>query len=346
MTDPRILVGIDGGSTKTMVVAARADGSVLGAARVLQGTDIYAVPVAAAVATWSGAIDQAIGSAIDPTRRPHDIVPVFSLAGADWPEDVALIERHVRERWSAAVVVNDAIGALRGAIPEGPGVVVVCGTGTATGARGPDGRTWHSGFWQEAQGARELGERALRTVYGAELGIEPATTLTERILESSGERDVESLLRHATGREVPGRRDPATYASILLDAADAGDPTAAAIVERHGMKLGRTAAASARRVGIGPSEPFHLALTGGVLQHPSVLLRDAITRAVVLEAPGAIIVEPSLAPAGGALLLAFDAAHLHSGPDVRNRIGVGMQAVDLSDPRAAPAPSSPGPTPD
>ena len=39
--------------------------------------------------------------------------------------------------WAEAdSVVNDAIGALHGAVPDGPAVVVSIGTGAATGARG------------------------------------------------------------------------------------------------------------------------------------------------------------------------------------------------------------------
>ena len=67
------------------------------------------------------------------------------------------------------VIVNDAMGALRAGSPDGTGVVVACGTGAAVGARHPDGRIWHSSFWQEVQGADELSLSALRAVYRAEL---------------------------------------------------------------------------------------------------------------------------------------------------------------------------------
>ena len=66
------------------------------------------------------------------------------------------------------VIVNDAMGALRAGSPDSTSVVVACGTGTAVGARHPDGRIWHSSFWQEVQGADELSLPALRAVYRAD----------------------------------------------------------------------------------------------------------------------------------------------------------------------------------
>jgi len=335
---PPILLGVDGGNTKTIAVAAEPDGTIIGTARVVRGSDIHAVPVDTAIGVYDGATAEALRQADAAPRagsRPASdprIVAAFSLAGADWPEDVALLSSRLTRRWPGAVVVNDAIGALRAAVPTGAGVVVVCGTGTATGARGPDGRTWHSGFWQEVQGGHELGVRTLQAIYRAELGIDAPTRLTGAVLAATGEPDVEALLHHATGREVVDRRDPAVLAPVLLEVADAGDAAAVAIVERHGTALGRMAVAAARRVGIGPDDPFDLALAGGVLRGRRGRFRDAIVAAVVAAAPATRVVEPALEPAAGALLLAFDAAGFETGPDVvaRVRDGLGVELFDTA----------------
>ncbi|HEY8439077.1 MAG TPA: BadF/BadG/BcrA/BcrD ATPase family protein [Candidatus Limnocylindrales bacterium] len=319
-----VLLGVDGGNTKTIAVAAAPDGTVLGTGRVVRGSDIHAVPVDAALGVYDEATSLALAEvAVDRSQ----VVAAFSLAGADWPEDVALLTNRLAERWPRASVVNDAIGALRAAIPSGPGVVVVAGTGTATGARGADGRTWHSGFWQEVQGARELGVRAVQAVVRAELGIDPPTALTDAVLRVTGERDIEALLHHASGRDVVDRRDPAVLAPALLASADAGDRTAIEIVDRHGTALGRMAVAAARRVGLRPSDAFSLALTGGVLrQHPG-RLRAAIIAAVSAEAPRVVVVEPAQEPVAGALLLAFDTAGIPVDTPVVERIEDGLRSA-------------------
>jgi N-acetylglucosamine kinase-like BadF-type ATPase len=324
-----LLLGIDGGNTKTIALLATPGGTVVGTGRIDRNGDVYKVGIERATEVHREAADLALSAAGVDSSRP--ITAVLSSAGADWPEDIEELRAAHAMRWPGVTVVNDALGALRAAVPDGPGVVIVCGTGTATGARGPDGATWHSSFWQEPQGAHELGVRTLQAVYRAELGIDPPTMLTARVLRATGEPSVEALLHHATGRHVAARRDPAVVAWVLLDAADEGDDAARGIVARHGASLGATAVAAARKVGIDRASPFDLALAGGVFRHPASALRAAIADAVREAAPRVRVTAPELEPAAGALLLAFDAAGLPAGPRVRARIAEALGAVDLFD---------------
>ena len=162
MTAPRVL-GVDGGNTKTLAVVADADGRVIGTGRAGCG-DIYgaespdaalrAIADAVAAALGAGSVDAA----------------VFSLAGADWPEDFEMLERELRARLGlpgVVVVVNDALGALRSGSPDWTGMSVVSGTHNAIGARHPDGRVFHLGWWPDGGGARDLGSGGLRAVYRA-----------------------------------------------------------------------------------------------------------------------------------------------------------------------------------
>ena len=310
-----VLLGVDGGNTKTIALVARADGTVVGAGRVTECADPYAVGLDRAVTVILEAANEALTQAAGPPVG----AAAFSLAGADWPEDVADLGGALRIYWPDALVVNDGIGALRAAVPEGPGVVIALGTGAATAARGTDGRTWHSSFWQEPQGARELGVRALQAVYRAELGIEQPTALTERVLARLGEETVEAVLYRATRRGPARWREPAALAGLVLDAAEEGDPAAFAIVHEQGLSLGRTALAAARKVGIDGLQ-FPVALCGGVLRHRGSVLEEALLSAIRSGAPGAWPVRPPLEPAAGALLLAFDRAAITVGGEVGERL--------------------------
>jgi len=324
-----LLLGVDGGNTKTIALVARSDGTIVGAARSLRGSDIHAVAVDQAIDVIEGVAASALADAA--SEGAEVCASAFSLAGADWPEDIELLERRLRVRRPDAVIVNDAIGALRATIPHGPGVVIVCGTGTATGARGPDGTTWHTSFWQLPQGARELGIRALHAVYRAGLGTDRATILTERLLAAAGFADVEALLHHGTARSVISRPDAATYASVLLDAAEDGDAVARDIVRAHGVELAKTAVAAGRRVGIERDAAMALALTGGVLRHAGHVLRDSISAAVRERQPAVSIASPTLEPAAGALLLAFDAAGFEVDAEIEARLKASLPPVDLFD---------------
>jgi N-acetylglucosamine kinase-like BadF-type ATPase len=305
----------------------------VGAARVLGCADIYAVGREAALEVVWAAVDEALASAGDaPVRQA-----AFSMAGADWPEDHDLLRDALAGRFRDPVVVNDALGALRAAIPTGPGVVVAGGTGTATGARGPDGQTWHTSFWQEPQGAHELAQKALLAVYRAELGIGPATALTAAILEATGAPDVETVL-HRQSRRVDRWRAIDALAPVLLDTAASGDAVALALVQEHGASLGRTAVAAARRVGIG-AEPFDLALAGGLFRHPATDLGTAVADAVREALPAVHVIRPDLEPAAGALLLAFDAAGIEVEDGVAARLHETMPAARLFDTRMDRPPS-------
>src|SRR5919201_1983396 len=147
-------------------------------------------------------------------------------------------------------VVNDGIGALWAGAIRGPAVSVVCGTGAAVGARGSDGRLWHSSFWQTAQGARDLGRRAWFAVIRSELAIDPRTTLRDRVLEIGDARDVAMLLERYTRRE---RRESPPYerfTEALVAEAAQGDAVAAAVLREHATVLGDYALAATRQVGI------------------------------------------------------------------------------------------------
>lgn len=304
------VLGVDGGSTKTVALVARPDGTIVGAGRG-GGSNIYAIPPETAFAHVDEAVAAALGAAgIGPGALAAG---AFSMSGADWPEDFELFRAHVaRRRYGrTVVVVNDGVGGLAAGLaglPERHGVAVICGSGVATAARGPDGRVWHSSFWQDfgPGGSFHLGHLTLRTVFRAEVGVEPPTALTARVLEHFGESSVEDVLHRLTARAA-APVNVGALARLLLDEAERGDQTARRLVRRHGQALGDYALVAARQVGIA-AMPYPLVLAGGVLRHPARLLATALVERVRRASPAVWPVEGRLEPAAGALLLAFEAA--------------------------------------
>jgi N-acetylglucosamine kinase-like BadF-type ATPase len=345
VTGEGLLLGVDGGNTKTIALLACRDGTVVGAGRAFGCADIHATTVEAALAVVGQAVARAEEAIVNADAREdagiRHVRAAFSMAGADWPEDHDELRGALGVRWPAPVVVNDAIGGLRAGIPEGPGVIVVVGTGAATGARGPDGSTWHSSFWQDAQGAQDLGLAALRAIYRAELGVGPPTSLTRRILGALDAPDVEAVL-HRQARRAPTRwRGAHTLAPVLLDAAEDGDAVATDIVRSQGVALGAWALGASRRVGIDPAEPFAVALAGGLFRHRGSMLRDAVLATIAAGAPGARPTTPAFEPVHGALLLAFDAAGIPVDDGVLARLQATLPGDGLFDTRL-PAGSAEG----
>lgn len=299
-------LGVDGGASKAIAVVATAEGDIIGAARQLGTADIYAPGgETEPIDLVAGVIDEALAQAH--SHRSDVAHAVLSLAGADWPEDFAYHE----ESWSRfgfggpAVVINDAIGALVGAVPAGPAVVVAIGTGAATGARGSDDAQWHSSFWQLTQGAAELATRTLDATVRAELGIGPPTALRGAILEMAGAETVENALHQFKAR----RRQPLPAGAVvraLFAAARAADPVATRLLEDHGSGLGEVAATAARRVSIA-AIPFALSFTGGLARAGAeTLVRSAVAE---VESSGLAprVVPPRWEAAIGALVVGFQA---------------------------------------
>jgi N-acetylglucosamine kinase-like BadF-type ATPase len=310
-SEDRFVVGVDGGNSKTQALVARRDGTVIGSSRVAGCADIYqAASVEAALDVVSRAVDEAL--AAGNAGRSSLAVGAFSMAGADWPEDGALLESELRDRGLGRelVVVNDAIGALWAGLPDGFGVVVACGTGTATGSRGPRGE-WHSSFWQGAQGANDLARQALQAAYRSELGIEEASSLVIRLPEALAMPDLGTVLHAMTARGVDRPRID-RLAEVVLDEAERGDGPARRVVRSHGRDLGDYALAAARRTGTDLRDSFTLVLTGGVFGHPGRELRDAVVSRVRELAPNVQVSPTSHVPVVGALRLALRAAGIRS----------------------------------
>jgi N-acetylglucosamine kinase-like BadF-type ATPase len=326
------VLAVDGGNTKTIAAVAGADGVTRGIGHA-GCSDIYNAPTpergidemeaaARQALAAAGVAGDAIGAA------------AFSLAGADWPEDFALLESGLRDRLGLAatpLVVNDALGALRTGSPDWTGVAVVSGTYNAVGARNSGGDVFHLGFWPDGAGGRHIGRSGLDAVYRAALGIAPATAMTEPALALYGVRDAIALLHEFTRRGGLGDSEHDRLAPVLLDVADGGDPVAQAIVEDAGRVLGKQARASAAQVGL-PLDGTRVVLTGGVFEHPT----DRLAAATMAELPGAVPVRHGPPPIAGALLLAFDRLGLAVDASA---VAAGLPATDGRSARWAASPS-------
>ena len=165
-----LFLGVDAGGTKTVALLSDATGRIVGSGRSGPCNIYDAVPKALE------ALDSAVGQALTGANASLSQVAAtcLSATGADWPEDFALLETCLDRRGYRRVrVVNDAMGALRAGSADGTGVVVVCGTSAGIGAKSASGLEWHSSFWQEPEGAEQLGRAALRAVDRSELGLDP-----------------------------------------------------------------------------------------------------------------------------------------------------------------------------
>lgn len=315
-TQPRFVVGVDGGGTKTIAVIADDQGQVLGYGRA-GNCDIYVN--AHAVDEVELAVSRACAAANITTADLS--AAAFSLCGCDWPEDFSYWDETLRQRGLGGNmrIVNDAVGALSSDVPDGNAIVIICGTGAAIGSRNEKGDVWHSSFWQLRQGGSEMSHAALQLLYRAELGIDPPTSLTEPALRYFRMESVEHLLHTFTGRYQTQPNYVAGLMPLIFHAADGGDAATRKLLEDYGTAYAEIAIAAARKVDI-VGKPINLLLAGGVFRHPSPLLRNRIVEELHAAMPQITVVPSRSEPIKGAVTIALQMLDVSVDADVEHRL--------------------------
>lgn len=319
------VVGVDGGTTKTVALVADMRGRILAAARGggsnWTGEDVE-IPMTVVVETVRQALDQAgvlADAAADAAANAVE-VGVFTLAGADWPEDHTRREDFLSRAGIArrVIVKNDAFGGMRAGLTRPYGMVLAVGTGMNAAVITPDGEEWAFGYYETFGGASTIARDAFDAVLRAETGRGQPTSLTRVVLERLGFPTVEAMLRAYVLRKI----EVGQFYSItplVFEQALAGDPVAVAIIVRQGKGLAEYITAMARRFHMTRLE-FEVVLAGSVFKGVGPLLVDTLTQEIHQVAPYARIVRARFEPAVGSVLLAYDALKLPVDEEVYARL--------------------------
>jgi N-acetylglucosamine kinase-like BadF-type ATPase len=298
------VVGVDGGTTKTIALVADDQGCILAAARGggsnWTGEDV-AIPMKVVVDTVREATGQAGLTAEQIT------LGVFTLAGADWPEDHTRRAAYLSKAGivKRVLVKNDSFGGMRAGLRKPYGMVLAAGTGMNAAVITPQGTEWAFGYYETFGGAGTLAHDAFAAVLRAEDGRGQPTLLTQMMLDHMGYPTVEALLRASVLHQVDFGKFYA-FAPLVFEAALKGDPIAEELIVRQGKGLAEYATAMARRFNLCEIE-FDIVLAGSLFKGVGPLLIDTLTQDVHQVAPRAHIVRARFEPAVGAVLLAYDA---------------------------------------
>lgn len=274
-----MVLGIDGGGTKTAAWLAEVDAA--GSLNVLgRGAAGASNPLAVGLETARqhlaeavAAVRQDAGAGSAPVA-----VAVLALAGTgradmaaavvEWAQHVQLAER--------IELVHDADAVLAGGTPDGLGVALIAGTGSAAIAVTADRVRHVCGGWGfrfgDEGGGYWLGREALAAVARASDGRDAPTELTDLVLAHfrlREPRDVNSVLAAAKSE----RTLVADLAPLAVRAAEAGDAAAGRLLDRAADHLAELIVAAARQANF--ASGFPLALAGGVVCRSSAL-RDRL----------------------------------------------------------------------
>lgn len=266
-----LILGIDGGGTKTTALLADPHGNVIARATA-GGSNYHAIGAEAAFA----ALDSALRRLLDQHADAELRAVCLGLAGVDRPADRAQVEA-----WAAralpgvrVTLVNDAELLLAAGTPEGWGVGVIGGTGSIALGRAPDGRSARAGGWGYRLGDEgsgyAVGRAALHAVARAADGRGAPTALTPAILAHWSLPQPDALIQHVYAAHTT-RREIAELAEVVVRVAERGDEVAGEIVREAGRELALAAHAVVRQLDLAGSVPC--ALGGGVLVHAESITR-------------------------------------------------------------------------
>lgn len=295
-----IVVGVDGGGSKTRVIVADEHGTELAS---VEGAGSAVRPGESdrSADVIAGLVRDALHAA-----SLRNVVPkVLCIGVAGVGRDVerqalwqALASREIAEE---VVVHPDAAIALDDAFGEGPGILLIAGTGSIAFGRGPSGAQARCGGWGpvfgDEGGGGWIGRRALSVVTAASDGREPETALTGAVLTATQVTAATELIPWAASA-TPA--DFATLAPIVLATADAGDLRANAIVSMAVEELVLHVRTLARRLFGDERAASPVALAGGMLTRGAPL-RRRVEQRLKTAVPGAQVRAEEVVPARGAV---------------------------------------------
>ena len=207
------VLGIDAGGTKTVCLVADEQGHVLASAR---------GPGANLPSLGELEVEKVLHEVMEQAMLGQSGVPAvicLGIAGVDRAEDAAIIRSIMRRIGNKApvLVVNDALIALEAGAGDGPGIVVIAGTGSICYGRNERGQAARAGGWGYILGDEGsgwwMGQRAIQAVMRQADGRGPATSLTPRVLAHFGVTDA-AMLVHEVYYHDPRRRLIAGLASL------------------------------------------------------------------------------------------------------------------------------------
>jgi len=292
-----LALGVDGGNTKTIAVAADLQGRVRGIGR--GGPSNWeALGQKRAAEVITDVLTQALAMA--GARREEVLHAHMGLAGVDWPDDGPRMGGALQaEGWQCPLTLeNDGFLTLRAGTPEGHGIGVTAGTGICAAIVRPDGEKYFYGGFTDLGGGYDSAGYALHAVVRAEDGRGRPTALTEALLKVTGHASARDLVYDVHRRRY--QISNTLLNRVLFATAAKGDPVAVDIVTRFGCELALCATNLVRRYAL-VEQDVAVAAAGSRFTKTGPLLFAVFQREVLSVAPRARVVLSDHPPVMGAV---------------------------------------------
>ena len=299
-----VVVGVDGGGSSTRVYVADEQAHVLFKATV-EGSAVTPGAEADSAEILGAMVRNAVIDAEMGHLMPRALVVGVAGVGREAQRLALQQELERLEVADAVVVISDAEAAMEDAFVEGPGILLIAGTGSIAWGRSPAGVMERCGGWGpvigDEGGGAWLGRKALQVIAAAHDGREPETALTGAILTALELDDVSAIIVWAA-TATPA--DMATLAPAVLTAADVGDLRANTIVTMAVEELALHVRALARTLFVDERAAIPVALHGGLLGKGRPM-RKRLEHRLKTLVPGSVVRDQTVDAARGAVQMAL-----------------------------------------
>jgi glucosamine kinase len=296
----QIVIGIDGGGSKTHAIVADDSGTTISEA-FGPGSAVIPGQIDRSADVIVGVVREALEGANMTHVTPRVLCVGVAGAGRE-NERQGLWQTLVGREIASEIVVHSDFGiALDDAFGDGPGVLLIAGTGSVAFGRSPNGATARCGGWgpvigDEGSGAW-IGRKALSIVAAASDGRESPTALTGAVLTAAEVNDVTELIPWAAGAD---REQIASLAPVVFSVAEGGDLRANALISLAVEELMLHVRSLAQQLFGDERAAVPVAFAGGLMRQRSAL-RKRLEHRLRAAVPGAQIRQVDVNPARGAV---------------------------------------------
>lgn len=289
-------LGIDGGGTKTRCILGD-ESSSLGSGS-SSGCNVLRVGERCAQNSLQAAIHEAC---VQAGVSPRDIMRTCAGVAGGGRREIADILRRVLASITGGEIeiALDTEIAFEAVFGDGPGVIVISGTGSVAYGKNVLGETARAGGWghsiSDEGSGHWIGVAAIREAMRArDRGECPA--LLNGLMDALAAKSVDELVVMANENPQP---DFASLFPRVLSAAEAGDRVAEAVLDRAGRELAGLVETVIRRLFRSPEEAC-VFTHGGVLTS-SARVKGAFAERLRAQFPLVSFVAGEISPAGAAL---------------------------------------------
>ena len=307
MSRKPLVLGVDGGGTKSIGLVADPSGNVL-TRRESGASNVNVVGLEGAARS----LHKVIADCCDDVRcRPDELTSVvLALAGAGEDANRQRIKDSVNELFAKEgfkslpiIVETDARAALEGAFDGGLGVAIIAGTGSVVIGKTNRGELLTVGGWGRSIGDEGsgyfIGREAVRLVtLQMDRRGEP-TKLKEKLAELHRWKTRADIIRAVYHEKF----ELSLLAPIVLEAAAQNDVVSQKLLQNAALQLAEQARVIVMQMGI--LRKVGLVMVGSLIDHENVYSNTVHMKLLKLL-PQVDVRQPLHSPAHGAVLLALE----------------------------------------